>query len=507
MIKKGRLEFNKCLKNLIKNYFSKKKGGVILVDAMWDNPYHFLRLLIVKFAMNETIGGNLIGIINSETKIETLKTFKSLGIKKIFNTQENIISKKYIKKAKRIIKNKKKFNKIKLPFNYPSYFLKDDICKRFKDPNIDLNDYRSLRFIAKALHYLDYYKKVIKNNKIKCAVLSHQVTIRYSSLIWILLKKKIPVYILHYINGHITCRKIKNTKQLTNVTDDYLSYNKYKKLKTDKVKYFINVGKKYFDEVKKNKLGEFKFINVYKKQEYLNKTAFLKTNNLNEKNKNVFIYANCWTDFPNCYGRQWYEDYIDWFKFTIKVAAKNKKCNWIIKPHPAEKQYGNLVTAKKIVDDFLSKNPSIKNIKVAENLSGNDTIEIADTIITTIGTGAIELACSNVGVIYCGKSIYSDYKFGFFAKNKKIYNHVLLNLHKMKLKKNKKQALFFFGMMLADNPKFNSYPYNNLGQTLYLDIENFVKKNQKKIFLEVEYFKKWIYSKEIGYNTFKNFYF
>lgn len=501
LILKKRLEFNNFIKSIIKKKFISKNNRNILIDGMWDNPYHFLRIFMMKFAMNETLGSNLIGIINSNTKKETINTLQSLGLKKIINTQENNIDKKYFLEARNLINKKKK-----LPFNYPEVFLKDDICKKNKNPIIDYKKFETLKMFAKSIYFLNFYQKVIKNDKIRCAVLSHQVTIRFSTLVWVLLKKKIPVYVMHYRNGHITARKFEKTEDLLTVKDDYLSYNNYKLLSKKKINYFLNLAKKYHKEVKRNKMGEFKFINVYKKKKYSNKSSFLQRKNLSKTNKNIFIYTNCWTDFPNCYGKQWYKNYIEWFKFTLKIASKNKNCNWIVKPHPAEKDYGTDITAKKILQEFLLNNPNIKNIKIDDDLSGHDTMNIADTIITTIGTGGIEMACSNVEVIYCGNSPYSKYKFGFFAKSKKIYKEIILNLHKTKIKKNKNQALFFYGSFLADNPKFLIYPYNNLSQILYLDIKNFSKKNYKKIFQEIGFLKKWLLSRKDGYNTFKNFY-
>ena len=84
-----RRKFNNYLKSIIQDKFTKNNNKNILVDAMWDNPYHFLRLLIVKFAMNKIYGGNLIGIVNSDTKKETIESFESLQLKKILNTKED----------------------------------------------------------------------------------------------------------------------------------------------------------------------------------------------------------------------------------------------------------------------------------------------------------------------------------------------------------------------------------------------------------------------------------
>ena len=50
--------------------------------------------------------------------------------------------------------------------------------------------------------------------------------------------------------------------------------------------------------------------------------------------------AYCFSDFPNYYGRCWYSDYFEWIDFTLKIASKVNKCNWVLKPHPAEKGLG-----------------------------------------------------------------------------------------------------------------------------------------------------------------------
>ena len=256
-----RREFNNYIKSIIQNKFTKNNDKNILIDAMWDNPYHFLRLLIIKFAMNKIYGGNLIGIINSDTKKGTIETFESLQLKKILNTNEDKIGEKYLLRAKKVFKNKKK-----LPFNYPYVFLEDDICKKTKNPFIDIKKSETINTAAKCIYFLDFYKNLIKTNKIECAVLSHQVTIRYSTLIWLLLKKNIPVYVTHYINGHITCRKYVKTSDLLSAKDDYLDYKSYKSLPKKKINYSINLAKKYHESVKKNRLGVFQFLNVYKKK-------------------------------------------------------------------------------------------------------------------------------------------------------------------------------------------------------------------------------------------------
>ena len=48
----------------------------------------------------------------------------------------------------------------------------------------------------------------------------------------------------------------------------------------------------------------------------------------------------CWPDFPNGQGPTYFTDYQDWFEITLEIIKDIKEYNWIVKPHPAEKMYG-----------------------------------------------------------------------------------------------------------------------------------------------------------------------
>lgn len=503
-IKKKRREFNYFLEKKILNYHDDTVETLVIVDALWDNPFHFLRLLLFKIAGYKQNKINFLGLINTEIKKETLLTFKSLKLKKIISFDEERNSRKFHKIAKKIQLNlifQKKFLK-KFPIN----FIIDDMCKREGDPSLNNKSKVFIKYLAKTLAYLEHYEKIIKNYKITYAILSHQVAIRYSTLIWLLVKNKKPVYITHYYNGHITCRKIKSKNQINSIFDDRIYYNEYKKLNKKKITKFIKIGKKYLSEVNKNKVGEFSRINVYKTNYYKSKKDFLKFHNLDKRKKNIFIYTNCWTDYPNAYGSQWYKNYHNWFEMTLELIKNNKECNWVIKPHPAEKEYISRYTAMNLFQNFQKQNDKLDNIVIDYNLSGNDTINISDTIITTIGTSAIELAAKNKEVIYCGNSPYSDFKFGKHIKNFYQYKKIIKNLHKINIKKNPDQAYFYYGANIADNSKYLIYPYNSLGSKLYFNITEFVQSNESGIKNEIKILRNWIKSNHSRYNVFKNFY-
>ena len=69
-------------------------------------------------------------------------------------------------------------------------------------------------FLAKTLFYIDFYKSLLTKKSISTAILSHQITIRYSVLIWMMLKKNIQmapfisVYSIHQIKCMLPKRQV-----------------------------------------------------------------------------------------------------------------------------------------------------------------------------------------------------------------------------------------------------------------------------------------------------------
>ena len=158
-----------------------------------------------------------------------------------------------------------------------------------------------------------------------------------------------------------------------------------------------------------------------------------------------------------------------------------------------------------IFQNFQNQKGKFNNIVLDYNISGNDTIKISDTIITTMGTSAIELAAKNKEIIYCGNSPYSNFKFGKHIKNFNEYKKIIKNLHNINIKKNPDQALFYYGANIADNSKYLTYPYNSLGSKLYLKILEFIQFNEEGIKNEINILHNWIETNHDRYNVFKNF--
>ena len=95
-------------------------------------------------------------------------------------------------------------------FFYDS-ILKNEMIGTINHKKLNINNY-----IANLICFLDKYNHLINSEKLSALILSHPVNFRFSTLVFLALKNKIPVYILNYVNEYITIRKL-------DTLDDWLS--------------------------------------------------------------------------------------------------------------------------------------------------------------------------------------------------------------------------------------------------------------------------------------------
>ena len=515
------------LKKLVENNISnKKKTNKVIIEGFWDNAHQWLRLLMLINALNHSKKTELIGIYS-----RLLKPFFQQEALKIFNLQKiyNIdskIDKKFIIKSNeylRHIKSTKEFINLKIDYNFPLFYLYDDILRQesigcFDDVlksndlsfQIIIKKYKLNLYLAKTLSLLDFYSIILKSNKINLTIISHQVNTKFACLAWISLKNKIPVYVLNYYNKHISIRKLTSEINMIKYFDDapnLTDLNRLSDLQKQKASEF---GQTYLSLIRKGKESQVQIAKPYGngKKFYRDKEKFMKTHNLSENKLNVVIMGNVWPDYPNGYSAGMFTDYVDWYLFTLQNIVKIKDYNWLLKSHPGEHLYGNKTTLKKLTNIDLPKNVVFWN----EKANGNDLLEYCDLIVTARGTSAIEYAALGKKVVTSFDSPFTKLGFTTHAKDKKEYQDILKNINKIKKLSQEQVQLskIFAASFLADIKKDNylEFPYGTAGNLLYIDLFNFIKKNRTKIKSETSNLVDWLNSDSIKYNTYKflNFY-
>ena len=410
-----------CRNNINIKKKTKKKKGYILIEGMWDNPMHWIRMALLKPSIEKKYGSDTILLNLKSTNREAKKDLKELKYR-----DEIIIPEKYpesyINKAKSLLKKHRNISdetlyNLKFPNSYPAFYFYDEVLKKNAIGNIIGTEVNYISYIAKTFFYLKFYQNLLKKNKIKVAILSHQVSIRYSTLIWLLIGKKIPVYLTSYYNGHIIIKKIVNKSQLLKPFDDVFNLQDLKKLGKKKKLEITGESKKYMKKLKSGKDGELTVFGIH--NNFLLKCKSKKTfcEELNIKNNNpiAVIFANCWTDYPSGYGKNPFSNYVAWFQFILNNVSKIKKINWIVKPHPGEKFYGEKITCQQLI-----KKSDFKNITIWPKKFTNAEVEkYVDYVISARSSSTLEYGINGKKVICSFPSPFSPFKFVNFASGKK----------------------------------------------------------------------------------------
>ncbi len=134
--------------------------------------------------------------------------------------------------------------------------------------------------------------------------------------------------------------------------------------------------------------------------------------------KTAVIFPHMFWDATFFYGEDLFEDYYDWFVNVLKIAAKNKKLNWIIKIHPAnvikakrDNYKGEHVELKAVYETLGDLPGHIKVIIPESDINTFSLFEIMDYCLTVRGTIGIEAAAMGINTLTAGTGRYD--RLGF----------------------------------------------------------------------------------------------
>lgn len=124
--------------------------------------------------------------------------------------------------------------------------------------------------------------------------------------------------------------------------------------------------------------------------------------------KNVFILASCFADIAHGKADYLFSDYYVFTEKTLEATKKLSNANWIIKAHP---YYHKLYNEENLTIELYEKYKNPNLYYMPEEWDKADLGEIADVIITAIGSGGNEYACMGIPVILTAYGPYSGYGF------------------------------------------------------------------------------------------------
>jgi hypothetical protein len=123
-----------------------------------------------------------------------------------------------------------------------------------------------------------------------------------------------------------------------------------------------------------------------------------------------------------------YADFYTWLESSLDIASKIKGVNWIVKPHPAAKLYGELGEVKKMVARMGARNIFL----APDDMSPFSVKSLATAIITAQGTVGLEYSCLGIPSILASNPFYSGFGFTIEPSTVEEYQNALVQVVDLK---------------------------------------------------------------------------
>ena len=209
----------------------------------------------------------------------------------------------------------------------------------------------------------------------------------------------------------------------------------------------------YISDRSKGHIKDYDAIQAYlpDKKIYTSKEEFCDKFNLDHEKPTVFVMLHAMNDDPHYLIQNCYVDFYEWFMDTLEHAKKLESYNWVFKQHPSLKNYTEDSNVRGIMNTIDRKHI----IYFDENHSFNSSSiqYLADVILTSGGTSALEYSCWGIPSIVTCENVYSGYEIVNIAKTKEEYHQLLSTIGNLeKLSEDvmsKAKILFYLAMGVA----------------------------------------------------------
>jgi hypothetical protein len=421
-------------------FSDRNSNEIVLVESLLNHPAYPISNAIIGNYLKEIDGSKLIGLVKLND-LHNEVILRSFGIAKFIYLRPMSIFQTlyYTYKALKILDSKNIQQVIKLKFKGVDVGMSayDSYIRYTGNPTLDKANFKFRIFFIESLYFIDFFYKTLKENpNIKKMT---QAEINFSpgnNLFQTFLKQGVKIY-SKFGNDKITIR-IYNK-----FSEKYLSRPKIPNILYNKI--YNLVHKKLFNAMNKNIIFNTQYLKkevgfclrvssqknlqidrlpLVSKKEILNLFKW-------DKKKIGIIFFHHLTDVNYHHGpRKVFKDNYNWGDFILENLNKNKKVNWILKPHGAENYYKSNFNLKNKMSQLENK---YSNIKIfPKEISPSSLVNIINFGITSHGTAASEYPCFGLNVFFSENSDFSNLKLENFINSKKKLLNLIKNIHKLK---------------------------------------------------------------------------
>jgi len=479
--------------------------GSVLYEALWDHPYHWLRVAMFRNALADQ-ASDFIGLYEEGTPKRVLESMRAISPDREFEVPLSIAP-KHLDHARELMKgveDARGFLNLKLPFGFPAYHVYDGILKKKLVGTLDVHDPFTVSQLAQSLHYLDFHDRLFDEAKIKAVIVSHPSFPRFSTLVWSALRRGIHVYSTIHANEHIVARKFTSLSDFNGFPQDRPKRTIKDIASSATLAELTAAGHAYYGQIRAGVAGEFTVANIYSGESNATRRALCEHINCAPDKPNIVIFGNCWADAPNAGGTSFYNDYQDLFEQTLRIVEPLTDCNWIFRPHPAEYMYGDQVRLEKLIAGRLADHIHLW----PKSLPGNAVVNVADCIVTASGTSGIEYTALGKPVLTARQTNYTDWGIGTCATDFEDYAQKLSRVKDLPhpTLEQIEDAYIFYALSMSSPPKTRQnyrYEWASKSWNIWPTVPKFINDHHTQIQNEIRMIRNWIASDIDSYNTYK----
>lgn len=399
-------------------------GPAILIDGLWDNPNHFLRLRIFLEGVPGIETYQLIGVLRT-AQARTKRMLETYGCRTfvyVDGTPPEAFSDEAGKLLAKVGSHSEMLD-VQLPNGLPAYIFYDTALKNARHPQPELGHRVWQDAISTQLRDVAVAEGIFAGRRIAMVALSHPWKSEYGALVWGALLRGIETIHLTAYCEAIRMRRMRSVEDYR-VPVEHLPHAVFAALPA---KVRSNLSLAGYDYLSKRAKGTGSDINS--RSAYLadhriddRKEARKALAGIGDERPVVLVSSHVWYDFPHTFAMRNFTDFKDWICTTIEAIRDVDDAVWVLKPHPTEDWYGGfkLTDIAKNLPSHMRVLPTKSDVMTA--------LTAADAVVTVHGTIAFEAAARGLHVLAADRSHFSDWPFARTAATKDDYIAKLRNL-------------------------------------------------------------------------------
>jgi hypothetical protein len=277
-----------------------------------------------------------------------------------------------------------------------------------------------------------YIEDMLKTKNIKSSVFSHPTM--FGGVIQRYLFVK---YNIHGIIGFVSSSicKMNYLNNGRNPFPAYVQKNIVDQIVNDKrLNYqYLKLADDFILSKIQGKVEQFDSVSAYSLNSviYKNKLEFNLSRDLDPDKPNVFLSLHVFNDQPNTTFSP-FQDYFVWMMESFEVLVKNSNINLIVKEHPSTKFYPTVdFKFEEFKNEMILKYKNLHFINSDDKFNTASIQYIADIIVTSGGSIALEAACWGIPALICSSSYFSGNNLVKISNSKTDYFYWLENIHKL----------------------------------------------------------------------------